>query len=108
MNNTFDFAKNKVKLLLLPIIIIVAGVVMYFVHGGFNFDVEFMGGIRMQVNVGESFKNADVEKIVEKATGLDAIVQAGSTSEVAVIKLPASESTQKDEANKNKAFDASS
>ena len=52
MNNTFDFAKNKVKLLLLPIIIIVAGVVMYFVHGGFNFDVEFMGGIRIQVNVG--------------------------------------------------------
>lgn len=106
MNKTFDFTKNKVKLLLLPVLIIVAGIVMYFVHGGFNFDVEFMGGIRMQVNVGESFKNSDVEKIVEKATGLDAIVQSGSTSEVAVIKLPASETTEKDEENKNKAFNA--
>ena len=106
MNKTFDYTKNKAKLLLLPIIIIVAGIVMYFVHGGFNFDVEFMGGIRMQVNVGESFKNADVEKVVEKATGLDVIVKSGSTSEVAVIKLPASETTEKDEANKNKAFDA--
>lgn len=106
MNKTFDFTKNKVKLLLLPVLIIVAGIVMYFVHGGFNFDVEFMGGIRMQVNVGESFKNSDVEKIVEKATGLDAIVQSGSTSEVAIIKLPASETTEKDEENKNKAFNA--
>ncbi len=106
MNKTFDFTKNKVKLLLLPVLIIVAGIAMYFVHGGFNFDVEFMGGIRMQVDVGENFKNDEVEKIVEKATGLDAIVQSGSTSEVAVIKLPASETTEKDEENKNKAFNA--
>ena len=103
MNKTFDFTKNKVKLLLLPILIIVAGVVMYFVNGGFNFDVEFMGGIRMQVDVGENFKNSDVEKLVEDATGLDAIVQSGSTASIAVIKLPASAD---DEANKNKAFDA--
>ena len=79
---------------------------MYFVRGGFNFDVEFMGGIRMQVNVGTNFKNSEIEKIVEDATGLDAVVQTGSTSDIAIIKLPASESTEKDEENKNKAFDA--
>lgn len=106
MNKTFNFTKNKVKLLMLPILVIVLGVVMYFVHGGFNFDVEFMGGIRMQVNVGTDFKTADIEKLVEDATGLDAIVQSGSTSNIAVIKLPASDTTEKDEANKNKAFEA--
>lgn len=106
MNKSFNFTKNKVKLLLLPVIIIVLGIIMYFVHGGFNFDVEFMGGIRMQINVGESFKNSDVEKLVEDATGLDATVQSGSMGDIAVIKLPASESTQKDEENKNKAFEA--
>lgn len=106
MNKTFDFAKHKVKFLLLPLIIIVLGLVMYFVRGGFNFDVEFMGGIRMQVNVGTSFKNSEIEKIVEDATGLDAVIQSGTTTDIAIIKLPASESTEKDEENKNKAFDA--
>ncbi len=106
MNKTFDYSKNKVKLLLLPVAIIIAGIIMYFVHGGFNFDVEFMGGTRMQVNLGTDFKNSDVEKLVEDATGLEVVVQSGSTNDVAVIKLPASDTTENDEANKNKAFDA--
>lgn len=106
MNKSFNFTNNKMKFLLIPVIVIVLGIVMYFVRGGFNFDVEFMGGIRMQVNVGTDFKNSDIEKIVEDATGLDAVIQAGSTSDIAIIKLPASESTEKDEENKNKAFDA--
>ena len=106
MNKSFNFTKNKMKFLLIPVIVIVLGIVMYFVRGGFNFDVEFMGGIRMQVNVGTDFKNSEIEKIVEDATGLDAVIQAGSTSDIAIIKLPASESTEKDEENKNKAFNA--
>ncbi len=106
MNKTFDFTKHKVKFLLLPVIIIVLGIVMFFVRGGFNYDVEFVGGIRMQVNIGENFKNVDVEKAVEKATGLDAVVQSGTTTDIAIIKLPATDSTEKDEENKNKAFDA--
>lgn len=106
MNKSFNFTKNKMKFLLIPVIVIVLGIVMYFVRGGFNFDVEFMGGIRMQVNVGTDFKNSEIEKIVEDATGLDTVIQAGSTSDIAIIKLPASESTEKDEENKNKAFDA--
>lgn len=106
MNKSFNFTKNKMKFLLIPVIVIVLGIVMYFVRGGFNFDVEFMGGIRMQVNVGTDFKNSEIEKIVEDATGLDTVIQAGSTSNIAIIKLPASESTEKDEENKNKAFDA--
>ena len=106
MNKSFNFTKNKMKFLLIPVIVIVLGIVMYFVRGGFNFDVEFMGGIRMQVNVGTNFKNSEIEKIEEDATGLDAVVQTGSTSDIAIIKLPASESTEKDEENKNKAFNA--
>ena len=106
MNKTFDFCSNKVKFLLLPLLIVVAGIVMYFVNGGFNFDVEFMGGTRMQVNVGQDFKNSDVEKLVEDATGLDAVIQTGSASSVAVIKLPAADTPEKDEENKNNAFNA--
>ena len=42
-----QFVENRIKFLLLPLVIIAVGVIMYFVHGGFNFDIEFMGGIRM-------------------------------------------------------------
>lgn len=106
MNKNFDYAKNKIKFIALPVVIILAGIIMYFVHGGFNFDVEFMGGTRMQVNLGVDFKNSEVEKIVEDVTGLDAVIQTGSTSDVAIIKLPAAESTEKDEENQTKVFDA--
>ena len=106
MNKVFDYSANKVKFLLLPLIIIVLGIVMYFANGGFNFDVEFMGGTRMQVDVGQAFNNGEVEKLVEDATGLDAVIQTGSTSSVVVIKLPASETPEKDEENKNNAFNA--
>ncbi len=104
MNKTFNYSANKIKFLILPLLIIVAGVVMYFVNGGFNFDVEFMGGTRMQVDVATNFDIADLEKAVEDATGLDAVIQKGSSSNVAIVKLPATDTVDNDEAAKINAF----
>ena len=42
-----DLTKNRWKFVLIPALIVIAGIVLYIVHGGFNFDVEFMGGIRI-------------------------------------------------------------
>lgn len=39
-----DLTKNRWKFVLIPALIVLAGIVLYIVHGGFNFDVEFMGG----------------------------------------------------------------
>lgn len=71
---SLNITNNKIKYLLLPIIIIVAGIVMYFVNGGFNFDIEFMGGIKMQVNMGASFDNEEVAKYLEETTGITPII----------------------------------
>lgn len=60
--------KNKTKFLILPILIIVIGIVMYFVRG-FNFDTEFVGGIRMQINVGSEFNNDDLKNLVIDTCG---------------------------------------
>lgn len=107
MHNVFDFSKHKVKFMLLPIVIIIAGIVMYFVHGGFNFDVEFLGGIRMQVEMGQDFNNEDISKIIKDTTGLDAVIQkSGATGQTAVIKLPATDSDDGGEANKDAVFSA--
>lgn len=107
MNKSFNYSANKVKFLLLPVVIIVLGIVMYFVHGGFNFDVEFMGGIRMQVDMGQSYDNSEIASIVKDTTGLEATIQkSGATGEYAIIKLPAGDAEDGGEANKNAVFDA--
>ena len=41
---------------------------MYFVQG-FNFDTEFVGGIRMQINVGSEFENKDLADLVVEVAG---------------------------------------
>ncbi len=106
MNKTFNYTANKVKFLLLPVLIIVLGVVMYLVHGGFNFDVEFVGGIRMQVTIDENFNNSDIADIVKDATGLDATVQKSATDNTVIIKLPATDDEDGGESNKNAVLEA--
>ena len=62
------FTQNKAKFLILPILVIIVGIVMLFARG-FNFDTEFVGGIRMQINVGSSFENKDIEALVIETAG---------------------------------------
>ncbi len=62
------FTQNKVKFLLLPILVIVIGIVMLFARG-FNFDTEFVGGIRMQVNVGGPANIEEIKNLVIETCG---------------------------------------
>ena len=50
--NKMNFTANRWKFMLLPIAIIVIGLVMWVVHGCFNYDIEFMRGVPMQVELG--------------------------------------------------------
>lgn len=100
------FTKNRTKFLLLPILIIVIGIVMYFVRG-FNFDTEFVGGVRMQINVGEQFDNDDIRELVIEAAGEVAapVVQKvgdGTQATVKMSELDADTRTKLDEAIKAK------
>ena len=103
----FAFSRHKLQFLLLPVLVVVVGVVMYFVHSGFNFDVEFLGGTRMQVAIGQEFDNDEISSIVNDATGLEPVVQkSGATGETAIIKIPASEDGTSNESNQEAAFAA--
>ncbi len=94
-----DLTKNRWKFVALPALIIIIGIVMYFVHGGFNFDVEFMGGIRMQINMHTDFDNKEVADLIQSSTvdSVNATVQTGDSSEIAVIKTPPVDETVKNE-----------
>ena len=84
-----DLTKNRWKFVLIPALIVIAGIVLYIVHGGFNFDVEFMGGIRMQVNMHTDFDNKEVADLIQEKTvdTVSAKVQTGDNPQVAVINL---------------------
>lgn len=89
-----DFVANRIKYLIIPALIIVVGIVMYFVHGGFNFDVEFMGGIRMQVDLGQNIDNQEITDLVNgvlKDNGIEGKVtvqNSGESGNQVVIKTP--------------------
>lgn len=97
-----QFVENRIKFLALPLIIIVAGIVMYFVHSGFNFDIEFMGGIRMQVDMGQDVPNDDISELVSNVlseNGIDGKVtvqKSGESGNHVVIKTPPVEESMKD------------
>lgn len=96
---TMNVTANKIKFLLLPIIVIIAGIAMYFVNGGFNYDIEFMGGVRMQVDMEKSFDNEEVSKYLEEQLGISpVIVQAGSGTSATIKTQPI------DDEQKNKIF----
>ncbi len=85
-----DLVKNRWKFTLVPALIILVGIIMYAVHGGFNFDVDFMGGVRMEVNMHTEFENSDIADLIQQNTTdtVSATVQKGSNSQVAIIKVP--------------------
>ncbi len=68
-----NICKNKLLYLILPVIILVAGVVGYFIQGGFQQDVDFAGGSTLQINMGRTLNDAErktIEDTVKEAAGL--------------------------------------
>ena len=96
-----QFVENRIKFLLLPLVIIAVGVIMYFVHGGFNFDIEFMGGIRMEVDMGKDISNDEISDAVSgvlSENGIEGKVtvqKSGESGNHVVIKTPPVEEEMK-------------
>ena len=91
--------ENRWKYVILPAVVIIAGIIAFIIHGGFNYDVEFMGGIRMQVNMHTDFDNKEVADLIQEKTTdtVSATVQTGDNSTIAVIKTPPVEESVKNE-----------
>lgn len=76
--------KNKLWFLILPVVIIVAGVAGYFINGGFVQDVDFAGGSTIQFSMGRTLNDAErktIEDVVKNATGVSATPRVQMTGE---------------------------
>ncbi len=103
----FSVTKNKVWLLLLPIVLIIAGIIGLLVNGGFKQDIDFAGGTSMQIDIGRTLSGSEREelsKVYSDAAKLEVkpIVQTtGQAFDQVIVK-----STTLTEEQKNLAFEA--
>ena len=74
----------------ISLVIILAGIVSYFIHGGFNLDIDFTGGTTLTVNMeGKNYTIDDVEKTINDAVGFPASsVQKAEGSIIINISTP--------------------
>lgn len=96
---TLNITKNKTKTLLVPIAIIVIGIIMFFVNGGFNFDIEFLGGIKMEIAM-DNVNTSEIKEYLEEKTGINPIIVQTTSSGVSLKTQPI------EEEKKNEIFDA--
>ncbi len=74
--------KNKV-LILVGIIIIIIGIVIT-VTKGFNFDLRYEGGKRIELNLQKTFESSDIKQIAKEVIGQDVVIQKVEIYEDAV------------------------
>ena len=65
--------KNKV-LILVGIIIIIIGIVIT-VTKGFNFDLRYEAGKRIELNLQKTFESSDIKQIAKEVIGQDVVIQ---------------------------------
>lgn len=71
----FNVTKNNKIFYIIPVVIIIIGIIMGFVNGGFNLDTEFIGGTSLTIDMGKEFSDAELNNFAEKALGKDVTVQ---------------------------------
>ena len=71
----FNVTKNNKIFYIIPVVIIVIGIIMGIVNGGFNLDTEFIGGTSITIDMGKDFNDAELNNFAEKTLGKDVTVQ---------------------------------
>ena len=90
-----NFVSNRWKFVLLPVVIVIIGAIFMAINGGFNYDVEFLGGTRMQMELGTAYDNDEVASYIAEQTGIKVTIQKTAVESQAIIKTPPIDDAQK-------------
>ncbi len=88
----FNVTKNKLWFTLIPVLIIVAGLIGFFVNGGFRQDIDFAGGTSVELGMGKaltSAERAEAASLYMTAAGIEiepTVQLTGTGSQNIVIK----------------------
>ncbi|HZK33256.1 MAG TPA: protein translocase subunit SecF [Tissierellaceae bacterium] len=77
--------KNRKIYSMISLIIIIIGLLMFFVKG-LNYGIDFSGGTLIEINVGEFIEVDEVRKIVDEYDTGASIIHAGSEKDTIIIK----------------------
>lgn len=93
----FNIMKNKWYFMGVSILIVLIGIVAYFINGGFVYDIDFVGGTTMQVNMENTFDNGKLEAEVKKSIGTAPYsVQKVDNGNSALIKMKSLDSAARE------------
>ena len=88
----FNVTKNKLWFTLIPVLIIVAGIIGFFVNGGFRQDIDFAGGTSVELGMGKALsgaERAEAAQLYMAAAGIEiepTVQLTGTGSQNIVIK----------------------
>jgi preprotein translocase subunit SecF len=75
-----DFLGKKYYFFGLSILFILAGVIAYFIHGGFNLDIQFQGGSVIQIQTNDDkYSTSKAQEVVKNAINKESLVQKLAT-----------------------------
>ena len=96
-NINYDFIGQKKKAFVLSGFILLLGIIFFFVHGGFNFNIDFTGGTMMEVAFGKEVDIGAVRNVVEKLKlGSPEIQTIGNSGKSIMIRFQTLEDDKKD------------
>lgn len=78
-----DFLKYRYLWISISLVVIISGIT-YGLMTGYRFDIDFMGGTRIQVDLKTEFDNNEIEDMVYEIIGLNPLVQKMSGGDAAV------------------------
>lgn len=81
----FDFVKNRKYYFIFSGLLVIAGIISLFLHG-LNLGVDFSSGTRLQIQIGKTFVEKDVQQVIE-GIGMDpgSITTSGAQEDNAVV-----------------------
>lgn len=78
-----DFLKHRYIFLIFSLVVIIGGIA-YGMITGYEFDIDFKGGTKIEVDLKEEFDNNEIEQIVSEVTGKKPLVQKMSSGDSSV------------------------
>ena len=62
----FDFISKRRIWFIISAVIILAGVAGYFIQGGFNFGIDFLGGTLIEIQFDQDIESSAIREVLEE------------------------------------------
>ena len=82
----FNIIEKRAIFFIISALVIAAGIVGYFVNGGFNADIDFTGGTEIYVNLGTEFDEMAIRDSLKDVEGVEISSVQKAEDSSAIIK----------------------